>query len=164
MLVSYTNPTLHEATTVVAAEEFGTPQLLELCERLQETLQHHNALGVAAPQIGVSKAVFCMRLETELVCVVNPIIIESSDTKMVMVEGCLSYPQYLVEVERPETIEVRFKTPHGERRTMILTGLEARCFQHEYDHLQGVCFVDGLSGLKRQLARNRAKNAHKRRH
>ena len=163
MLVSYTNPVLHEPTVPITPEEFGSPELLALCETLRATIRSEDALGVAAPQVGVSKAVFCMRLGAELLYVVNPVIIESSEAKTKMVEGCLSYPQYLVEMERPDTVEVRFKTPQGESQTMTFTGMEARCFQHEFDHLQGVCFVDGLSGLKLQLARNRAKNARKRR-
>ena len=130
-------------------------ELLELT--MIDFMSKNKGIGLAANQIGLSKRVFVMgsnNIEGFPLpfAVFNPKIIESSQELCIDQEGCLSYPGLWLNVKRPERIVVEYQTSKGDIITAEMSGLIARCFQHELDHLDGVCFVDKVSKLKLQLA------------
>lgn len=99
-------------------------------------------IGLAAPQVGLNKRLFIMRVEGEDLVCVNPTILKASKDKETVIEGCLSYPGENVAVKRSKTVKVRFLTQKGLSRQTTLRGLKARCFQHELDHLNGTTIED----------------------
>ena len=122
-------------------------------EREQELIAYMNmnhGLGLAAPQIGSSYRMFVMK-HSHLgdIGVYNPEIVEYSDTEVLWQEGCLSFPLLYLGIKRPAEITVRFTKPDGETRIEVrMDGRDARVFLHEYDHLEGKMFLDKVSLLK----------------
>jgi peptide deformylase len=104
-------------------------------------------IGLAAPQVGVLKRVFVVDLGDEhgLIEFVNPEIVESTGS-VVSVEGCLSVPGQSGEVDRPDRIVVRAQNRNGESFELHAEGLLAVCICHEYDHLEGILFIDKIRG------------------
>ncbi len=120
-----------------------------------ETCHAAPGIGLAAPQIGVNLRVAIVDLSVgekpeELVVLVNPEILESSGEQKED-EGCLSIPDLTERVIRPARVRVRAADAAGMVRELEGTGLLARAFAHEVDHLNGTLFVDRLRGLKREL-------------
>ena len=122
-------------------------------EREQELIAYMNmnhGLGLAAPQIGSSYRMFVMK-HSHLgdIGVYNPEIVEYSDTEVLWQEGCLSFPLLYLGIKRPSEITVRYTKPDGETRIeVMMDGRDARVFLHEYDHLEGKMFLDKVSLLK----------------
>ncbi len=117
----------------------------------------NQGIGLAANQIGFDKKVFVMgsyQIENfpEPFALFNPEIIECSDDLEIDNEGCLSFPDLVLSIKRPKAIKVRFQDVSGSTEIREFDGLAARCFQHELDHLYGICFVDKVSQLKLQYA------------
>ena len=130
-------------------------ELLELT--MIDFMSKNKGIGLAANQIGLTKRVFVMgsnNIEGFPLpfAVFNPKILESSQELSLDQEGCLSYPNLWLNIKRPEMIVVEYQTSKGDTITAEMNGLISRCFQHELDHLDGVCFVDKVSKLKLQLA------------
>ena len=119
-------------------------------------------VGLAAPQIGVSKQIAIMNPEPEddakLIKMINPRIVAVSDEKVKIEEGCLSVPGVRADVERPERVTVLYQDENGKERTLEAEGLLARIVQHELDHLNGVLFIDRLSFAKRSLIKAKLRN------
>jgi peptide deformylase len=115
-----------------------------------------NGIGLAANQIGMTKRVFTIGSKNipgfEPMAIFNPKILEYSQEEELFKEGCLSYPGLWLNIKRPKKIIAEWQSSKGDTITAELDGLIARCFQHEYDHLDGVCFVDKVSQMKLQLA------------
>lgn len=120
----------------------------DLAKEMVEIMNKNKGVGLAANQVGVSKQLFVMKGLTENLAVINPRIVDRSSDTTEMEEGCLSFPGIYADVVRPKTIKVRYSNLVGEVTTHTYTGLTARCFQHEYDHLQGKVFLSHLSDLK----------------
>ena len=113
-------------------------------------------IGLAAPQIGISKRLIVMDCAKddnppEIWKMVNPEITRRSDETSKIEEGCLSIPGYNGDVARPAEVDVRYLDSDGNLQEMTATGLLAACVQHEIDHLDGVLFIDHLSRLKRDM-------------
>jgi peptide deformylase len=136
--------------------DFEKPPIdpIELATQLVECMRVNKGIGLAAPQVGLPYRVFCMENELPIVCF-NPKIVYTSQNFIEMEEGCLSYPGLMLKVSRPETIRVRFQTPYGKIITDKYSGLSARVFQHELDHLDGICFTDKVSRLKLDVAKRK---------
>jgi peptide deformylase len=109
-------------------------------------------IGIAANQVGVPYRVFAMRGHPENFVCYNPKIVQPSEQQIVLEEGCLTYPGLFVKVKRPQHIRVRFQTPNGDMRTETYTGMTARIFQHELDHLDGIIFYNKASRYHRDQA------------
>lgn len=131
-----------------------------------EFMLANKGIGLAANQIGLTKRVFVMgsfNIEgfPSPFGVFNPKILHVSNDQESGQEGCLSYPDLWLTVKRPKSIVVEYQNSKGDTFVQEMTGLVARCFQHELDHLDGICFVDKVSNLKLQLAMKkiRKKNA-----
>lgn len=135
-----------------------TPEILTLLDDMLDTMYAEDGIGLAAPQINVSKRIIVIDVEPreegergKPIKIINPEIIASSDVKTVLDEGCLSLPGMRCDVERPESITVRYMDETGETQEIQADGLLAKCFQHEIDHLDGVLIFDYLSKLKRDM-------------
>lgn len=119
-------------------------------------------IGLAANQIGLTKRVFVMGSYNipgfpEPFALFNPKIIEASTEMVLDQEGCLSYPDLYLTVKRPSWVVAEYQNSKGDLVEARFEGYLAKCFQHELDHLNGVCFVDRVSQLKLQLAMKKIK-------
>lgn len=118
-------------------------------------------IGLAANQIGLLKRVFAIHLKDQVpFCMFNPEVVDCSSEELPAEEGCLSFPDLWLSVKRPQTITAKYLDRSGKECTIELTGIDARCFLHELDHLNGVCFTDKVSKLKLAMAikRQRKRN------
>ena len=117
----------------------------KLSYTLTENMFHHNGVGLSANQIGIKERAFVMISDMEsqdtLTCF-NPKIVKESKEMVTMEEGCLSYPELYLEIDRPETIVVKYEDEGKELHKIKLTGFIARIFQHEYDHMEGIDFTE----------------------
>lgn len=138
---------------------FNTPPLdpIELAGDLVKTMYEYNGIGLAAPQVGLPYRVFCMRGAPENIVCFNPKIVAYSNEHIELEEGCLSFPGLLVKIKRPQHIRARFQYPNGETVTRQFTGMTARIFQHELDHLEGKLYYTRASRVTRELAFKRMK-------
>jgi peptide deformylase len=140
---------------------FGQDQdPIELEKAMINFMINNRGIGLAANQIGITKNVFVMGSKNipdfpEPFAIFNPKILSVSEEVEQGQEGCLSYPDLWLQVKRPKNIIVEYQNSKGDIITAEMTGLVSRCFQHEYDHLKGICFVDRVSKLKLQLAMKR---------
>jgi len=130
--------------------------LRRLMNDMLETMYVAPGIGLAAPQVDVSKRVLVIDLskddeEKAPWRMVNPEIVWVSDEDNVYEEGCLSVPEHYAEVTRPARIRVRFMDETGKKREEDFEGLMATVVQHEMDHLDGILFIDHLSNLKRNM-------------
>ena len=118
-------------------------------------LMHNNfGIGLASPQVGDSYNMFVMCHSTlGDIGIYKPEILEFSNDTVSLEEGCLTFPMLYLIIRRPQKIKVRYLKADG--KTVVetwLEGIDARCFQHEYDHLQGKLFLDLVSELKLKMA------------
>ena len=121
-----------------------------------ETMYDAKGVGLAAPQVGISRRVIVLDVaeesdESNPVALVNPRLASWAKKKDKQTEGCLSIPGVEAVVQRPVSVVVDGTDPEGQGVRLEAEGLFARALQHEIDHLDGVLFVDRLSPLKRQL-------------
>lgn len=144
----------------VPAEEVSEfdEEIEALARDMLDTMYRASGIGLAGPQIGVSRRVIVLDLgeadEEELgpVALVNPKVVDSSRRTDRAPEGCLSIPGMEEIVERPASVTVTGFTPQGDSVSIDAEGLFSRALQHEIDHLDGVLFIDRLSPLKRRMA------------
>ncbi len=118
-----------------------TPRIIRLIDDMRDTLEESGGVGLAAPQVGVLKRIVLVDNGDEVLELINPEIIESSGTQE-EAEGCLSCPNRWGITSRPAYVKVRAFNRFGEAFEADGTGLTARCFCHELDHLDGILFVD----------------------
>ena len=151
MIITYPDPIL---TTPCEPFDFENPpdDPLEIAQVMMYVMNKFNGIGLAANQIGKHYSVFCMRGAPDNFVCFNPKIVYYSDEQVTMEEGCLSVPGVVVKVKRPKEIRVRFQTPSGQLVTKTFSGLTARTFQHEYDHLNGTMFFNKANRFHRDKA------------
>jgi len=131
-------------------------ELRKLLVDMAETMYLERGIGLAAPQVAISKRILVMDVpsedseESNLVSLINPEIV-ATEGEIWWDEGCLSFPGVTVEVKRHERVQMRYQDQDGAWQEMDASGLTSICLQHELDHLNGVTFVDYLSPLKRKL-------------
>ncbi len=138
-------------------------EIRALADDMLEVMYDEPGIGLAAPQIGESVRLIVVDTEWTAddaercpLVLVNPEIVESSG-KIVWTEGCLSVPDYEADVERASHVELRASNLEGEDLEIAASELQAVCFQHEIDHLDGILFIDRISRLKRNLYTQRRK-------
>ena len=119
-----------------------------------EFMRAENGIGLAAPQIGISRRVFVMEIGNQKWVCFNPEIIRHSQNVVDFNEGCLSFKGDSCIIRRPESIEVRYQNYRGEWQQETLDGLVARCFQHELDHLDGITMWDRYKEQHAEQSRN----------
>jgi len=125
---------------------------IEFSKDLVRTMIDNMGLGLAANQVGAPYRIFALFTQPENTVCFNPVIVDEGDEKIVLDEGCLSYPGLVVKVKRSKSIKVRFARPNGEVVTEKYTGITARAFQHEMDHLDGVIFFNRANRVHRETA------------
>lgn len=123
----------------------------ELSIEMVEFMRASEGIGLSANQVGLPYRVFVMEGEPAYACF-NPRIVLEGTERVTLEEGCLSFIGLNVKVKRPKVIKVRFQGPDGEVYTKTLTGLSARVFQHELDHLNGVVFYTRANTFHRDAA------------
>lgn len=134
-----------------------TDELRVLADDMLATMYDAPGIGLAAPQIGITKRLIvldCVKEEgvpPRPIIMFNPEVIEASDEKSTYEEGCLSIPEQYAEIERPSEVTVRWMTREGNEARETFDGIWATCVQHEIDHLNGILFIDYLKPLKRQM-------------
>ena len=151
-ILKYGDSILHEPARTVEA---FTPELDRLIDDMIETMYAAPGVGLAATQIGVPLRIFVVDVSVGrdpegLIVMVNPEFVERDGVQLEE-EGCLSVPGFNATVMRPMRVVVKGLDRDGEPRQHEGTGLLARAFQHEMDHLDGTLFVDRLRGIKREL-------------
>jgi len=124
-------------------------ETIELISNMFDTMRNANGIGLAANQVGANKSIFVVDIskvegyeETKPVVFINPVIEKYSEEKVMFEEGCLSIPDVHGEVERPETVVIKYYDTDLNVQTLDADKLFARVIQHEYDHLQGILFTD----------------------
>ena len=129
-----------------------------------ETMYHDKGIGLAAPQVGISNRVVVMDVDQtdegekgKALFMVNPEIIWESEELRIYNEGCLSVPEMYAEVERSDSVRIKYLDYDGAEQELEADGLLSTCIQHEIDHLNGVLFVDHLSSLKRNMIMRKLK-------
>jgi peptide deformylase len=132
-------------------------QARELENSMINFMVERKGIGLAANQIGITKRVFTMGSNNIEgfpfpFAAFNPKIISVGTEEDLTEEGCLSYPDLWLKVKRPTNIVVEYQDCDSNTHTVEMSGLIARCFQHELDHLNGVCFVDKVSPMRLQSA------------
>jgi peptide deformylase len=162
-IVKYGDPVLE--TPAQPVEEFGTTELRELVESMFESMYAAKGLGLAAPQIGVSRRVAVIdpsagQDPAARVVLINPEIIEQSG-RQVGEEGCLSIPGFREDVKRALHVRLRAHNVDGELFEISGEELLARAMQHELDHLNGILFISHISPLKRDLIKRKIRKLAK---
>ena len=139
---------------------FENPEIdsKEFAQELIEEMWKNSGLGISANQLGYKYRVFAMRGETKessQICF-NPVIKTFSENMNTMEEGCLSLPDVYAKVVRPAEVAISYFNKEGKEEGQLATGLTARVFQHELDHLDGILFTDRIGELSRKLAFDKA--------
>jgi peptide deformylase len=133
----------------------------ELIKALSKTMLENNGIGLAAPQCGILKRIFVMGNEQKLIACINPELLEGDNNNTIGQEGCLSFPNLWLNVKRHNIIQVKYYTATGEEVVREFSGLISRVFQHERDHLDGICFDTKVGKLSLELAKKRRKKRKK---
>jgi peptide deformylase len=131
-------------------------EMRTILKEMAETMKASNGVGLAAPQVGFPLRMFVCYTEEDVVkMVVNPVITPLTTELMEFVEGCLSVPGVYKNVKRPGKIRLEFLDEKGRPQSMVLEGFRAVIAQHEYDHLEGVLFVDKISPVAKRMIRKK---------
>jgi peptide deformylase len=162
-IVRYGHPVLEQKAQAIT--EFDTPELNQLVEDMFESMYAARGVGLAAPQIGVSKRLAVIDVTTgedpaQRIVLINPEIVarEGAQTGE---EGCLSLPTFREPVNRAKKVTLRAKDAKGKEFEMTGEELLARAFLHETDHLNGTLYISYISPLKRDLIRRKVRKLQK---
>lgn len=153
-LLKEDDPQLREVSESWNFETDGDPT--ELVKAMTKIMFESGGIGLAAPQCGVKKRIFIMGNTEKLIVCINPEIIESEGESRDQ-EGCLSFPKLWLTVKRPDVVKVKYQQMNGDVIEQELGGLPSRVFQHESDHLDGICFDTKVAKLSLQMAKDRRK-------
>lgn len=129
--------------------DFG-PKTKQLLDDMRETLIKAQGAGLAAPQVGVLRRIFIVDADGEYYEMINPIIVEQSGSQY-GVEGCLSVVGKWGDVRRPKKVTVKYQDRNGVERTLFAEDFLAKAICHEYDHLNGVLYVDKADNLRTEV-------------
>lgn len=158
-LITYPNNILKET---LPDFDFSNPVMdpRDLEEQMIQLMMAENGRGLSANQVGIRARVFAIKTEklngvTTPFAVFNPKVIAEDDEKVQDYEGCLSFPNLILPVKRSKHIVVEFLDRDKNPCIIRLDDIDARCFLHELDHLNGICFTSGISKLKLDLALKR---------
>ena len=158
-IFQYPNTTLETASTAWKQEDTiqGYDDIEKFESDMIKIMLEHKGIGLAANQIGLTKRFFAIGHESfdrfaKPVIIYNPRIVKLGEEKVIDVEGCLSFKNIWLKVERPKVCEVEYETRQGTKQTARLDGMESKCFQHECDHLDGITFNKRVSKLRWDMA------------
>ena len=142
-------------------KEEGFKDRKELSEKMFDEMKKYGGIGLSANQVGLPFNMFVLGDHPEVeknlkMTCFNPIIISSSVEEETMKEGCLTFPFVFLSITRPRKVVVKYEDENGDLQEGHLDGMVSRVFQHEYDHMLGKTFVDGVSKLKLDMAYKKA--------
>jgi peptide deformylase len=140
--------------------DFNTHDPKQIEQEMIAIMKRYNGIGLAANQVGLDARIFIMGSDNiEGFCkpqaFINPKITKFGHHDTLDKEGCLSFPTLYLNVKRPSTIEATYTDIDGNEQTISVSGYMAKCFQHEYDHLDGICYTNRVSKLKLDMAINK---------
>ena len=138
----------------------------ELSESMFDTMKKYGGIGLSANQVGLPFNMFVLGDHPEIekglkMTCFNPMIISSSVEEETMNEGCLTFPFVFLNITRPRKVVVKYEDENGDLKEGSLDGMISRVFQHEYDHMLGKTFVDGVSKMKLDMAYKKAEKMMK---
>ena len=128
--------------------------LAEFIKKLRDTMDAHDGVGLAAPQVGVLKKIALVEFEDALYVLINPKLLKQEGVQEGD-EGCLSFPGIYAPVKRPMRVSISSRDTSGAELVYDVEGFLARAFLHEMDHLEGRLFIEHLSNLKRSMIRKK---------
>lgn len=160
-IIAYGNPILKkEAEEITEGEDISA-----LIKDMFSTMENANGVGLAAPQINKGVRLFVidsnLMLDEDMEekgirrAFINPIILDEYGDAYSFEEGCLSIPEVRAEIIRPEKLTLEYYDENWNLKEEEFSGLTARVIQHEYDHLEGILFVDYLKGLKKRMVKSK---------
>ena len=163
-LIPPTDPRVQSAIAPFSNDmlkEEGFKDRKELSEAMFDTMKKYGGIGLSANQVGLPFNMFVLGDHPEVeknlkMTCFNPIIISSSVEEEVMKEGCLTFPFVFLNITRPRKVVVKYEDENGDLKEGSLDGMISRVFQHEYDHMLGKTFVDGVSKMKLDMAYKKA--------
>jgi peptide deformylase len=138
------------------------PVMTNTINRLKMTMKLYNGLGLSANQCGVFERVFIVGNEEIVIVCLNPKLIRASDDLIKNNEGCLSFPGLFLKVERAALVEVEYYDLQGKKYNTTFTGLTARCFLHELDHMNGITMDKHVKPLALKMAKDKQGKLFKR--
>jgi len=141
------NPILRQVAAPVSLDDLAAPETQALLDQMIETMFAANGVGLAAPQVGVSKRMIAVLMNEKPYVFANPEIVSSNPRKTDSEEGCLSVPETFGIVKRSRGVQVKALDRSGKPATVKVSGLPAVIFQHEIDHLNGTLFIDKVERL-----------------
>jgi peptide deformylase len=150
-LLKENDPKLLQPSTPWDFEVDGDPT--ELVKEMVRVLTENGGVGLAAPQCGINKTIFIMGNFTKMVVCINPKIVSLSEGRSVDIEGCLSFPELWLKVSRADSCFVSYQNTSGELVEDELTGMMARVYLHEFDHLLGITFDQRVGEMKLKMAK-----------
>lgn len=153
-LLKENDPLLKQVSAEWGFASDGDPS--DLIANLIRIMFANGGIGLSAPQVGINKRIFVMGTNEKSFVCINPEIV-SGEGEVKDIEGCLSYPGLYLHVKRYLTVNVKYQNILGEEKIHTFTGIMARVFQHELDHLNGVCFVNRVGKLSLEMAQQRRK-------
>ncbi|MBR4350001.1 MAG: peptide deformylase [Bacteroidales bacterium] len=167
-IIAYGNPILRKVSSDI---DKNYPDIQQLIADMFETMYASDGVGLAAPQIGLSIRLFVIdatpfvedypEAKNFKKVFINPHVIEESGDEWLFNEGCLSFPGIHEDVSRKSNVKIKYLDENFVEHTDTFSGVCARVVQHEYDHLDGKCFIDLLSMLKRKMLSSKLSNIEK---
>lgn len=145
---------LRQAATAWDFTVDGDPT--DLVKSMTKIMFENNGIGLAAPQVGIQKRLFIMGNSDKLIVCINPTLISGGETYRDL-EGCLSFPNLWLHVNRYKQIQAHYQDIQGNVIETVLEGLIARVYQHELDHLDGVCFDTRVGPVSLDFAKQKRK-------
>lgn len=154
-------------TKQVKPFDFDTTDAIQTAQEMVDLMDLHKGIGISANQVGLDAQIFVMRPTQhselkEAFAVINPVIQKISEETDSKYEGCLSYPNLILNVKRPIKLVTQFLDADAKECIIVLNNYDARVFLHEYDHLQGIEFTDRVSKLRLEMAKKKKTKREKR--
>ncbi|HAM87981.1 MAG: Peptide deformylase [Candidatus Falkowbacteria bacterium GW2011_GWC2_38_22] len=147
-IITHPNEILREKSVVIKKTDILKLEMKKLCEDMTLTMLEKDGVGLAAPQIGKNIRLAVVNTKSGPLHIFNPEIVKFSWTKEWGEEGCLSVPGVFGQVKRSKTIICNYTDKEGAPQSIEVSGLMARVFQHEIDHLDGILFIDKAKKIK----------------
>ena len=147
--------------------DFDKTNAVETAQKMVDIMGNSRGIGLSANQVGLDAQIFVMQPTRhkeikDPFAVINPVVQKISEETSLEYEGCLSYPNLILKISRPSKLVASFLDADAKECIIELDGYDARCFLHEYDHLQGIDFTDRVSKLKLEMAKKKKAKLEKR--
>lgn len=152
-LVNSTDPILRKPTRLILPDEINN--FLDIISTMYSILDATGGIGLSGPQVGLDRSVFVIKIDGERKTFINPQIINVSENTVTEKEGCISLPGITLKISRPEKVTASWLNEDNVAQVADLEALWARCWLHEYDHLQGIMIDDRVSKLSLDIARRK---------